>query len=151
MIQKTIATISDLLDVKAEVETKEEWTLEDLIKQHWFNEQEAAGYHVDELDPEPEPEPLIIWLEVLSAFSSALQLFELKTGDISEQAQAILPVFVQYIWKKIDTAKKQTSLFDLHEITYVTNDSYRLITLQWTDEVFIHIVPNYRLKRQLLR
>ena len=57
--QKTIATVSDLLDVEAEVETEEEWTLEDLIEQHRFDEQEAAGYHVDELDPEPEPEPLI--------------------------------------------------------------------------------------------
>ena len=108
--QKTIATVSDLLDVEAEVETEEEWTLEDLIEQHRFDEQEAAGYHVDELDPEPEPEPLITWSEASSAFSSALRLFELETGDIPEQAQAILPVFIQYTRKKIDTAKKQTSL-----------------------------------------
>ena len=96
MTQKTVATVSDLLDIEAEVETEEEWTLKDLIEQHQFDEQEAVGYHVDELDPEPEPEPLITWSEVSSAFSSALQLFELKTGDIPEQAQAILPVFIQY-------------------------------------------------------
>ena len=32
--QKTVATVSDLLDIEAEVETEEEWTLKDLIEQH---------------------------------------------------------------------------------------------------------------------
>lgn len=108
--QKNIATTHDLLENEEEKVTENEWTIEDFIEQQQLDEREAAGEHLAELDPEPEPEPLMTWKQAGTALSKLAHLFETENGAIPGAARDLLPRLQRYVQQKVESSKKQASI-----------------------------------------
>jgi hypothetical protein len=110
--RKNIALAADFVEVDEERVTEDMWTIEDLVNQHRLDVREAKGEHLEELEPEPapEPKPLMSWKQASVALSDLARLFEVEIGTIPDTAHDVLPQMQRYARQQIEAAKKQTSI-----------------------------------------
>jgi hypothetical protein len=86
LTQRSVASVLDMLDVEAEKETENKWTIQELIDEHKLDLCEAFSEQIEEPEPKPERKPHMTWSEASSTVTLLLHLLHTENGDMPEEA-----------------------------------------------------------------
>ena len=107
---QNLPTAEELLNITDEDVTEVVWQDEDIIEQAKLNAREEEGEHIQELEDDPEPEP------VISASKASFMLMELgrflqeREGEVYEKLHAAIPMAQREIRKEVNSSKVQTDI-----------------------------------------
>lgn len=107
LTQRSVASVLDMLDVEAEKETENKWTIQELIDEHKLDLCEAFSEQIEEPEPKPERKPHMTWSEASSTVTLLLHLLHTENGDMPEEAWEFLPKLRCYINKQYNNTLKQ--------------------------------------------